>query len=134
MIVVDTNVVAYFLIESDLSPLATSVHEVDSFWAAPLVWRSEMRSVLAGYLKRGLMSLDTAKEYMSDAHLLLNDHEHHVESGRVLELAALSGCTAYDCEFVYLAEKLGLQLVTSDKEILKAFPSIAISMSDFIAA
>ena len=93
-----------------------------------------MRSVLAGYLKRGLMSLDTAKEYMSDAHLLLNDHEHHVESGRVLELAALSGCTAYDCEFVYLAEKLGLQLVTSDKEILKAFPSIAISMSDFIAA
>jgi predicted nucleic acid-binding protein len=68
---------------------------------------------------------------MSDATLLLNGREHDVESNRVLKLADLSGCTAYDCEFVHVAEKLRLPLVTSDRQILRSFPGIAISMQDF---
>lgn len=93
-----------------------------------------MRSVLIGYLRQRKLSLQVVKEYMSDAHILLNAREYEVESERVIELADLSGCTAYDCEFVFLAEKLRLPLVTSDKEILRAFPQIGISMSEFLSA
>lgn len=50
---------------------------------------------------------------------------------RVIELAAESGCTAYDCEFVSLAERLNVPLVTSDKKMFAAFPEIAISMEAF---
>jgi predicted nucleic acid-binding protein len=51
----------------------------------------------------------------------------------MLELAHRSGCTAYDCEFVALAEKLELPLVTSDPQILKAFPDQALSPRDFLS-
>lgn len=131
MIVVDTNVVAYFLFENEQSPLAEGVREVDPFWAAPLLWRSELRNVLVGYLRHEVMSLASAKEYMSDALVLFNGREYEVESERVLDLADSSGCTAYDCEFVCLAEELRLPLVTTDKQILCAFPEIAVSMRDF---
>jgi predicted nucleic acid-binding protein len=132
LIVVDTNIIAYFLIESEYSAAAQDVCDRDSSWAAPHLWRSEMRSILAGHLRRGAVSLAAAQEYMSDATLLLNGREHDAESNRVLELADLSGCTAYDCEFVHVAEKLRLPLVTSDKQILRSFPEIAISMQDFL--
>jgi predicted nucleic acid-binding protein len=49
----------------------------------------------------------------------------------VLELASRSGCSAYDCEFVALAQDLEVPLVTNDRQILKAFPTIAISPSAF---
>ena len=132
MIVVDTNVVAYFLISSELSESAEAVREADPLWAAPVLWRSEMRSVLLGYLKRRQMTLLEVQQQMSDAEALLNDREYDVESGRVLELADRSGCTAYYCEFVYVAERFRLPLVTSDKELLRAFPDIAMSMEDFL--
>jgi predicted nucleic acid-binding protein len=54
-----------------------------------------------------------------------------VSSEKVLELAGESGCTAYDCEFVALAQELGVALVTTDKQVLKAFPKIAVSLEQF---
>lgn len=57
----------------------------------------------------------------------------HIDDTRVIELAAKSDCTAYDCEFVSLAERLEVPLVTSDKKLLAAFPSIAVSMKMFVA-
>ena len=134
MIVVDTNVVAYLLIDGDQSSFAKRVHEEDPFWAAPFLWRSEMRNILAGYLRTGALDLRLVKEYVTDAQALLTGREFDVDSGRVLELAATSGCTAYDCEFVCLAERLRLPLVTADKQIIRAFPPIAVSMQDFIAS
>jgi predicted nucleic acid-binding protein len=132
VIVVDTNVIAYFIIPGDVSELAEKVRAIDGDWAVPMLWRSELRNVLALYLRQGILALDKAKKYMSRAEELLIRAEHRVESSRVLELAVRSGCSAYDCEFVYLAEALGVPLVTSDKKLVNAFPSIAVSMEAFV--
>ena len=43
----------------------------------------------------------------------------------------MSGCTAYDCEFVALADVHQVPLVTVDRRILKAFPKLAISLERF---
>jgi len=58
--------------------------------------------------------------------------EYEVASFQVMELVASSECSAYDCEFVALAEDLGIPLVTVDKIILKEFPQIAVSLDKYI--
>jgi predicted nucleic acid-binding protein len=133
LIVVDTNVIAYFTIPGDMSDLAEAVRANDPVWAAPWLWRSEMRNLLILYERRGLLSIAEIQGYMSDAEELLLGREYRVGSKGVLSLAANSGCTAYDCEFVYLAEELSVSMVTSDKKLLSAFPQVATSMDDFIA-
>jgi len=55
---------------------------------------------------------------------LMKENEFQVQSKDVIELAAESGCSAYDCEYVALARDSGVKLVTTDKELLKAFPDI----------
>jgi predicted nucleic acid-binding protein len=131
MIVVDTNVVAYVLLGGEMTPGARVAFRKDPEWAAPLLWRSEFRNVLAAYLRRGTLRLSDTLEMMREAETLFRGAEYSVESGHVLKLVSESGCSAYDCEFVALAQQLGVPLVTSDAEILKEFPQTAISVEAF---
>ena len=58
--------------------------------------------------------------------------EFAVSSDAVLRLVARSNCTAYDCEFVALADAERVQLVTADRQILQEFPEVAISLDKFV--
>jgi predicted nucleic acid-binding protein len=131
MIVVDTNVVAYLLLGGEKTARARLAFRKDPAWAAPILWRSEFRNVLAAYLRRGTLRLLDALEIMRDAEAVFRDAEYSVESGDVLKLVAESGCSAYDCEFVALAQQLGVLLVTSDAEILREFPQTGVSLEAF---
>jgi predicted nucleic acid-binding protein len=68
---------------------------------------------------------------MQDAEGLLSGREYEVPSAPVLELSQRSGCPAYDCESVHLAQHPGIGLVTSDRRVLDAFPDVAVSPQDF---
>ena len=125
MIVVDTNVIAYFFLPGERTAAAERLLRRDREWAAPLLWRSELRNILATYVRRGDLDLVLAQRVASDAERLLRGREYAVQSDAVLAAAAASGCTAYDCEFAVLAEELRVPLVTTDKKILKAFPGTA---------
>jgi predicted nucleic acid-binding protein len=125
VIVVDTNVIAYFFLPGERTADAERLLRRDHEWAAPLLWRSELRNILATYVRRGDLDLGLAQRVASDAERLLRGREYAVPSDAVLAAAAASGCTAYDCEFAVLAEELHVPLVTTDKKILKAFPSTA---------
>ena len=132
MIVVDTNVISYFYLNSGNSTLAEQVFEENSVWSAPLLWRSEFRSVLTLYLRKNILSLSEAIEIFEFAEELLKENEYEVNSTQVLKLSNESGCSAYDCEFVNLALDLEVPLVTEDKKILRNFPDTAISMKKFV--
>jgi predicted nucleic acid-binding protein len=132
MIVVDTNVVSYFYLNSDYSSLAENVFKKDSKWSAPLLWRSEFRNVLSLYTRRELLTLSEAIEIFEFEEELLKDNEYSVNTDQVLYLSHESGCSAYDCEFVNLAIDLNVPLVTEDKKVLASFPDTAISMKKFV--
>lgn len=132
MIVVDTNQIAYLLIGGDLTDTVRRVFIQDSGWSAPLLWRSEFRSILAQYIRRDELRLSQAMKMQQMAEQLLSGREHLVGSAGVLRLVEQSGCSAYDCEFVGLAIELRVQLVTSDKQILREFPSVSISPEGFL--
>lgn len=131
MIVVDTNVLAYLWLPGDMTPAAEQVLAGDPEWAAPVLWRSEFRSILSGAIRRQTLSLASASSIAAAAEAQLQGREFSVKSARVLALANRSGCSAYDCEFVALAEDLGVALVTNDREVLRAFPETAVSLTSF---
>lgn len=131
MIVADSNLIANLLIRSEQTPAAEAVLMRDSGWAAPLLWRSEIRNVLALYLRQGQLPLADALQYMQEAEALLRGREYEIPSAPVLTLSQESGCSAYDCEFVHLAQHLGVHLVTSDRKVLRAFSRLALSPEDF---
>jgi predicted nucleic acid-binding protein len=131
MIVVDTNIIGYLFLSSERSLQAEQVLRSDPQWAAPVLWRSEFRSVLTRYLRKGLLTLSDALQIMNTAVDLLTDREYQVPSYLVLELVSASSCSAYDCEFVALARELKIPLVTIDQHILEQFPDLAISMDEF---
>ncbi len=131
MIVVDTNILAYLFLTSERSPQAEQALRRDSAWAAPLLWRSELRNVLALYLRRGHLSLSDAQEIMDEAGGLMRGREYEVASMNVLSLAAAGRCSAYDCEFVALAQELSVSLVTVDRQILSEYPAVAVPLAEF---
>ena len=56
------------------------------------------------------------------------ENQYAVPADEVLKLAVSSGCTGYDSEFALLARDLSVRLVTLDRELLQAFPVIAVSL------
>ena len=129
MIVVDTSVLAYLYLPGEYTAQAEALLERDPQWAAPVLWRSEFRNILAGYIRRSTLTFEQARDIQAEAENLLSGAEHDVDSQRVLELVRDSDCSAYDCEFVALAMKLGAALVTMDAKLLRAFPERALPLS-----
>ncbi len=129
MIVSDTNVLAYLLLPYEFSPQADALFSRDPDWAVPILWRSEFRNLLAGYLRRKTLTFDEVLKVQAEAEALVAGNEHEVDSRRVLELVRDSACSAYDCEFVALAAQLGTKVVTMDAKLLKAFPHHALALS-----
>ena len=129
MIVVDSNVLAYLYLPGEYTAAAEALLEQDSDWAAPILWRSEFRNILAGYLRRKAITFEQANSLQREAESLLEGAEFEVESLAVLELVRDSDCSAYDCEFIALAMKLDTKLITMDKKLLRAFPKRTIALS-----
>ena len=132
MIVVDANLIGNLLINSEHSQFAIQVFEKDPDWYAPLLWQSEVRSMVTNYFRHNLLTLDAALRVMDEAHQLMMEHERLISSHSVLELATRSKCTSYDCEYVALAKEMNLILVTFDKQVVGTFPRIAVFPHDFL--
>ena len=122
MIVVDVNILAYLLIPGKFTASAEQLLEADPLWAAPLLWRSELRNVFATYLRSNRLELVDALALFQRAADIIGADEYEVQSSDVLRLSKNSRCSAYDCEYIALAEFLDLKLVTADGKLAKAFP------------
>lgn len=132
MIVADSNLIAYLLIPGDKSAMADEIFLKDPDWAVPLICRSEIRNILTLYMRHEKMSLHQAQVTMEKAERLWCEHEYAVPSNEILELTHKHNVTAYDGEFVILAQELRITLVTFDKAVRKMFPRIAIDPVDFL--
>jgi len=132
VIVADTNLIAYLLIPGEKTAWAERVYARDAHWQLPRLWRSELRSVLMSYVRNRMITLDKATQIMVFAERRFGMGVD-IASADVLALAAESGCSAYDCEFLALAKRHQTLLVTSDKKVLRAFPELAVSPEHFIS-
>ena len=56
---------------------------------APLLWRSEFRNMIAGYIRRNLMTIETAFQVMGEAESQMRGKEYSVSSTQVLNIINL---------------------------------------------
>jgi len=134
VIVVDVNVIAYLLIEGEHTADAEALLLAHPEWAAPLLWRSEWRNVLGGYLRRGNLDRADTLARIAAAERLVGGREYLVDSALVMELVEGSTCSAYDCEYVALAETLDVPLVTNDRQLLHSFQERAMTPAAYVRA
>ena len=133
MIVVDTNLLVYLLLPTPYTAQAEAIMGIDPDWIAPGLIHSELRNVFLGSVRRGDIALDDAHFLLHRSNELITVPDKVVNGSAVFSLAIQSGCSAYDCEFVWLARDLGLPLVTVDKKALNAFPDLVVLPEIFIS-
>lgn len=131
MIVVGHSVLVSFWLPGDFTVLAEAAKARDPVWAAPVLWRTEFRNVLAVCLRKGLLTEAEAGHAFSNAQKDLGAHEYSVPTEPIMKLVAASQCTASDCEYVALAQDLGVPLITTDPQVLNEFPKIAVPLEKF---
>ncbi len=131
MIVVDTNVIAFSLIQGDKTKWAQQVRKFDSDWIVPGLWRSEFLNVLATLGKNRILTTEQCLQLWATAETLFSPKERAVDMKDSLVLALKEGITAYDAQYVTLACSLKVRCVTEDRRLLRRFPATTISMRDF---
>ena len=126
MIVVDTNVIAYLLIEGEFTQPVTRLREKYSEWVAPRLWLDEFLNVLATFERQALMTSQLADHTLALACELMEGQSYDLPAQRTLATARRTSCSAYDSQYICLAEDLGLKLFTYDTKILANCSDIAI--------
>jgi predicted nucleic acid-binding protein len=132
VIVADANLLAYLVMPGQRTDEAEAVLSKDSVWVVPVLWRSELMSVLHQYVRRTDLTVAQAVAALQRAEAVIAGREGVVDPRVVFDLANRSKCSTYDCEHVALATGLGVPLVTADGEVLRAFPKVAIDPQRFL--
>lgn len=126
MIVVDTNVIAYLCMEGKQTEAVRALRKKDADWIAPRLWIDEFLNVLATAERHEVISAEVANETLALACELMDGKSYDVPAQHVLSVARRTGCTAYDAQYVCLAEDLGVKLYTYDKQVLRKCKGVAL--------
>ncbi|HET9386552.1 MAG TPA: type II toxin-antitoxin system VapC family toxin [Gemmatimonadales bacterium] len=124
---VDTNVVAYFLLGTDdyIDEARASI-EALSNPVAPAHWEAELTNVVWMAIRAGVLQPEEGPTRLGLARRLgIESVATSTLCQGALLRAVTSGVPVYDTMFVELAARLGCPLLTFDKAVLRAFPAIA---------
>jgi len=126
--VVDTNVLAYFLLGT-----RPFVEEASRFWhaldgaLAPAVWEAELANVIWMAVRTDVIEAEDGRRRLSlAAKMGIQSVPSRTLWHGALERAIQSGVAVYDTLFVELAKRENLPLATFDAKVLAAFPDIAV--------
>lgn len=133
MIVADTNLVAYLLIEGTHTATAKAVWEKDPHWMLPAIWRSEFLNVLTTAARAGVLTLEQAQHTWQVALTMFERSEVDPSGSDVLAEAAQRRLSAYDAQFAVAAIDLDVPLVTSDRRLLAACSDLAVAAEQFLS-
>jgi predicted nucleic acid-binding protein len=126
MIVVDCTTIAYLLIPCEHTADVEALLKKYPDWASVALWEAEFASVLSKYERAGKISPEKCLQLCESAHAILGNTAFNVPLYRVLEVARRTKCSTYDSYYVALAEDLGTQLYTYDKEVLANCKHVAV--------
>jgi len=133
VLIVDTNVLAYLLIEGDHTATARLLHRRDDDWRSEAFIMIEFTNVLTASIAARRMNLVLAQRFLADATSLLHGKLALIPHDSVLSLAVQYRVTAYDARFLALAQQLDCRLVTEDAKLRTAAPKLTQSLAEALA-
>jgi predicted nucleic acid-binding protein len=132
MVVIDTNVLAYLLIEGDRTAQAQALYAHDGDWRSEAFLLIEFSNLLATCVRGRRLDGGAAKGLLADAERTLAATVSLPHS-RVLEVAIAYGVSAYDARFLAAAQVMDAKLVTEDTKLQQAAPALTHSLAQAIA-
>jgi predicted nucleic acid-binding protein len=129
VVLVDTNVLAYLMLEGDRTSAAQELFERDADWRSEAFIMVEFSNVLTTYVRTKVLSRDQGLKLLAGAEKLVPVLTS-VQNARALEVATQFGISAYDARFVALAIQMKVKLVTEDAKLRAAVPSWTVSLAD----
>ena len=134
MLLVDTNVVAYLLIEGDCTEAAQKLRIRDSDWRSEAFLLVEFTNVLVSSIARKRMTPSMADDFLAKVLSLFDGKLGRIPHASVLAIAARHRVSAYDARFLSLADQLGSRLITEDARLRAAAPVLTQSLAEALAA
>jgi len=132
MIVVDANILAFYVIKGKRTVDANALRDKDAEWILPAFWCVEFQSILWKYVRFDGMAASKALELLDQAMAMFAPNGVTPRPDMVLRDALAWKITAYDAQYVSLANHLGVRCVTEDGPVQKACPTVAISLDNFL--
>ena len=130
MIVADADLISYFWLGVARSEAARAVRRHDEEWVAPTLWKSEFRNVLYQHMQHRDLPLTDALQIATRVEADMEERTYDVTTEAVLRLVDETGHSAYDCEYVALAQQLGVSLITGDQQVVDRFPDTAVLLEN----
>lgn len=132
MIVVDTNIVAYLSIEGERTAQARVLWDSDPHWQMPIIWQHEYLNILSTYTRSDGIGLEDAKHLWKIVTQKFIDAHIEIDMSVALDLAVQHNISAYDAQFIALANELEVPLISEDKRLRDRCPERVINMAEYI--
>ena len=132
VVVIDTNILAFLLIEGDHTREAQALLAQDPEWHSEAFVLIEFSNILATYQRIGDLSRAQAERLLNKAETRMQGliNLPHATALRTAQKFLVS---AYDARFLATAENLDTRLVTEDTKLRAAAPSLTQSLVEALA-
>jgi predicted nucleic acid-binding protein len=131
MIVVDASVVAFLLLEGELTEASRQLYRIDPEWITPPILNHELLNIISAVGTAG-GDPDALEAVWRDFRSLIGVRQQVPDPVRAFRLAIKLGLSTYETQYLALSEQLNLPLVTEEEGLLMAAPERAVSVEDFL--
>ncbi len=131
VVLVDTNILAYLLIEGDRTPAAQALYGRDPDWRSESFIMVELSNILATYVRARALTHKQATGLLAEAQALmptLTSLQHQ----QGLDTATEFSISAYDARFIAVARQMRVKLITEDVKLRTAVPAWTLSLGDAV--
>lgn len=133
MIVVDASVVAFLMIEGELTDAVRELHRIDPEWVTPPILNHEMLNILAA-IGSAENSPAAVEVVWRDVRALVGARQQVPDPVRSLRLAVELGISGNEAQYLCLADSLGLPLITQEERLLRAVPGRCVGVLDYLGS
>lgn len=132
MIVIDTCIVFHLFNETMLNKLTQNLIAKTPHIILPPIWQEEYANILVKQNRKSPLPSHILLESYSQVVDQLSPHEIPVNKQQALRIALEHNISSYDAQFVELAQRYAIWLITEDVELLKKAKSSTLSIEEYL--